>query len=37
VKVTGWKNPCTVYIGVAGANGATTGAFDLKVELKPKK
>ncbi len=37
VKLNSLKNAYTVYIGVAGANGAAAGAFDLKVDLKPKK
>jgi hypothetical protein len=37
VKLNSLKNPYAVYIGVAGANGTTAGAFDLKVELKAKK
>lgn len=36
VKLNSVKNPYTVYIGVAGANGTTAGAFDLKVDVKPK-
>jgi hypothetical protein len=36
VKLNSVKNPYTVYIGVAGANGATAGAFDLKVQLTKK-
>ncbi len=36
VKVNALNNPYTVYIGVAGARGTTAGAFDLKVEIKPK-
>lgn len=37
VKLNALKNPYTVYIGVAGANGTTAGAFDLKVDVKAKK
>lgn len=37
VKLNALKNPYAVYIGVAGAKGTTSGAFDLKVEIKPKK
>lgn len=36
VKLNSVKNPYTVYIGVAGANGGTAGAFDLKIDLKAK-
>lgn len=36
VKLNSVKNPYTVYIGVAGANGTAAGAFDLKVDLKAK-
>jgi hypothetical protein len=37
VKLNSLKNPYTVYIGVAGANGTTAGAFDLKIDLKAKQ
>lgn len=37
VKLNSVKNPYAVYIAVAGANGTTAGAFDLKVEYKAKK
>lgn len=35
-KLNSTNHSYTVYIGVAGANGTTAGAFDLKVDLKAK-
>lgn len=37
VKQIALKNGYKVVIGVAGANGAAAGAFELKVDVKPKK
>lgn len=37
VKVNALKNPYTVYVVVAGANATVAGAYDLKVEIKPKQ
>jgi hypothetical protein len=37
VKQIALKNPYRVVIGVAGANGAATGPFELKIDVKPKK
>lgn len=36
VSLTAITNPYNVFIGVAGANGAKTGKFKLKVTLKPR-
>jgi hypothetical protein len=33
-KLNSLNNPYTVYIVVAGANGTTAGAYDLKVDLE---
>jgi hypothetical protein len=35
-KLTATTHSYTVYIGVAGANGTTSGSFDLKVENKAR-
>lgn len=36
VKVNALNHSYTVYVVVAGANDTTTGAFDLKIDVKPK-
>lgn len=36
VKLMAIRNPYRVYIGVAGAQKSKKGAFDLKVEVKPR-
>lgn len=37
VKLNALKNPYTVYVGVTGPGAAKPGAFELTVEVKPKK
>ncbi len=37
VKLMAIRNPYRVYIGVAGAQKSKKGAFDLKVEVKPRR
>jgi len=37
VKLNSVTNPYAVVIGVTGAAGATTGAYKLDIEIKPKK